>query len=175
MNTYLDKMGRLIKVRPKRRRQGKTDYKARLALLKSGLPRLVVRKTNKYIITQIVKSKEAKDFTSIYANSRELAKLGWKFSFKNLPAAYLTGLLIGKKALSKKIDKVVLDQGLVPSTRESKIYAVIRGALDSGLKVACSEKILPSEDRISGKHIPKNPQEINKNFLELKNKIMSKE
>ncbi|MDK2384746.1 MAG: 50S ribosomal protein L18, partial [Candidatus Korarchaeota archaeon] len=31
------------KVRFRRRREGKTDYKKRLALLKSGLPRMVVR------------------------------------------------------------------------------------------------------------------------------------
>jgi len=34
----------------RRRREGKTDYKARLNLLKSGLPRVIIRKTNNYII-----------------------------------------------------------------------------------------------------------------------------
>jgi len=40
---------------PRRRRiASKTDYKARLSLLKSEKPRLVVRKTNRYIIAPII-------------------------------------------------------------------------------------------------------------------------
>jgi large subunit ribosomal protein L18 len=142
-----------------------------MALLKSNLPRIVIRKTNKYIIAQIVKSKEAQDFTKLSANSKELSKLGWKFSLKNIPAAYLTGLLISKKALDKKIKKAILDSGLIPSTKESKVYAVLKGAIDGGLEIPYSEKILPDEKRISGKHILKNGDIISKKFEELKNKI----
>jgi large subunit ribosomal protein L18 len=38
----------------RRRREGKTNYYKRLKLIRSGKPRLVVRRTNKYIIAQIV-------------------------------------------------------------------------------------------------------------------------
>jgi len=41
--------------------------------------------------------------------------------------------------------------------------------LDSGIKVPCSEEILPSEDRIRGKHISK---DLEKQFDEVKNKIV---
>lgn len=166
------KMGRLKKLRLRRRREGKTDYKARLGLLKSGMSKLVVRKTNKYIIAQIVESKEANDFTKVYANSKELTSLGWKFSFKNIPACYLTGLLLGKKIKEKKIKKIILDTGMIPSTKESKVYAVVKGIKDVGIEIPCSDKVLPNEKRISGKHIPKNADIISKNFEELKNKIM---
>ena len=45
----------------RRRREGKTDYKARLAMLKSEKPRLVIRKSNRYLVVQIVGSEIAKD------------------------------------------------------------------------------------------------------------------
>jgi large subunit ribosomal protein L18 len=162
-------MTRLVKVRPRRRREGKTDYKSRMALLSGKIPRIVVRKTNKYIIAQIVESKEAQDFVKIHASSKELSKKGWKFSFKNLPAAYLTGMLIAKKALAIKVKKVILDIGRTTSTKGSKIYALLKGAVDAGLEINYSKDILPSEERISGKHIKK--EEISKNFEEIKNKI----
>ncbi len=164
-------MARLIKVRVRRRREGKTDYKARIALLKSNFPRLVIRKSNRYITIQIVKSKEAQDLTIFGVNSKELSKLGWKFSFKNLPACYLTGLLFGKKAKEKGIKKAILDTGLIASSKESKVYAALKGVIDAGLGVPHSEKILPNEKRISGKHILKNGDIISKNFEEIKNKL----
>jgi len=137
----------------KRRRLGKTDYKKRLKLLLSKKPRLVVRKSLKYICIQIVEFAKVGDKTLIAASSEELKKLGWKFAYDNLPAAYLTGLLIGKKAVKKGIKEVVLDISLYPSTAGSKIYAVVKGAIDAGLKVPVEEKVLPKEERIKGLHI----------------------
>lgn len=165
-------MSRLVKVRQRRKREGKTDYGSRLNLLKGKIPRAVVRKTNKYILAQIVESKEARDFTKIYVVSKILEKYGWHFSFKNLPAAYLTGLILGKKALKIKIKKLILDIGIFDSTRGSKIYALVKGLKDSGIEINCDEKMLPNPDRISGKHIQKNAGEINRLFEQIKNKIL---
>jgi large subunit ribosomal protein L18 len=137
----------------KRRREGKTDYKKRLKLLLSKKPRLVVRKSLKYIRAQIVEFDKVGDKTLVAVSSEELKKLGWKFSADSLPVAYLTGLMIGKKATKKEIKEVVLDSGLYPSTAGSKIYAVVKGALDAGLKVPVEEKVLPKEERIKGLHI----------------------
>ncbi len=162
----------MIKVRVKRRMEGKTDYKARMALLKSRIARLVIRKTNKYIIAQVVESKEARDFTKTYVNSKELIKFGWRFSLKNIPSCYLTGILLGKKLQKNKIKKVILDIGLARSTKESRIYAVVKGILDMGIEIPHSEKILPGEKRIFGEHIQKNKEIIAKKFNEVKNKIM---
>ena len=54
---------------PRRRRlQGKTDYKARLAMLKSGKPRLVVRKTNHYIGSNIYYTMISIDYHDIAPN-----------------------------------------------------------------------------------------------------------
>ena len=64
-------------MRLKRRFQGKTDYKARIILLKSRKARIVFRRTNRYIIGQYVKSKEAKDYVVVGITSKELLKYGW--------------------------------------------------------------------------------------------------
>jgi len=158
----------------RRRREGKTNYRKRLKLLLSKKPRLVVRKSLKYINAQIVVFNGC-DKTITAVNSKILRKHGWKYSCKNLPACYLTGILIAKKALEKGIKEVVLDMGLYPSTKGSKIYAVVKGALDAGLKIPCSEEVLPSEERIRGEHI-KNYLEkfknISKDFEELKQKLL---
>ena len=41
--------GKRYSVKFRRRREGKTNYKKRLAFVKSDLPRLVVRRSNKYL------------------------------------------------------------------------------------------------------------------------------
>lgn len=137
----------------RRRREGKTNYAKRLRLLRSGKPRLVVRKSLKYLRAQIVEYDEVGDKTIVSANSKELKKFGWNFSCKNTPAAYLTGLLIGKRALASKVNSAVLDTGLYDSTKGSKLYALAKGAIDAGLNVPYSEDIFPSEERIKGAHI----------------------
>ena len=137
----------------KRKRQDKTDYAARINLLKSKLPRLVVRKSNRYITAQIVESKEAKDKTICLINSKELIKEGWTSSFKNVAAAYLLGILIAEKAKEKGIKAAILDFSRYTSTKESKIYGVVKGARDNGLEISCDEKMLPKENRIYGEHL----------------------
>ena len=79
----------------RRRREGRTDYRTRLGLLKSGETRLVVRRTNGNVIVQFVGWAQEGDQVQATAVAQELAKLGWEGSPKNTPAAYLTGLLAG--------------------------------------------------------------------------------
>lgn len=142
----------------KRRREGKTDYRARLNLLKSGLPRIVVRKTNRYILVQYIKSKEARDFVIATVNSKELLKYGWPReragSLKSIPAAYLTGLLLGKKIKNKE-GKFILDMGLTRNVKKSRIYAVLKGLIDSGIEVkyAKEKDIFPNNKRLEGEHL----------------------
>ena len=56
----------------RRRQEGKTDYKARLALLISEKPRLIVRKTNRYVIAQIVRTEIAQDKVVVGTTSKVL-------------------------------------------------------------------------------------------------------
>jgi large subunit ribosomal protein L18 len=158
----------------KRRRLGKTDYKKRLKLLLSKKPRLVVRRSLKYILAQIVEFAKEGDKTLAQASSKELKELGWQFARDNLPAAYLTGLLIGKKALAKGIKEAVLDSGLYTSTKGNRIYAVVKGARDAGLQVPVDESVLPSEERIKGLHIASHLEKFKslpEKFEEIKKKI----
>ena len=138
----------------RRRREGKTNYYKRIKLIKSGKPRLVVRRTNKYIIVQVVEARIEGDRTIAAAHSRELVKLyGWKGGTSNTSAAYLTGLLAAYRALEKGVREAVLDIGLHEPVKGSRVFAALKGALDAGLKVPHSEEILSSEDRIRGEHI----------------------
>jgi len=121
--------------------------------LKSGKPRLVVRRSLKYIRAQIVEFEEQGDKTIASATSSTLRGLGWQFSCDSIPAAYLTGLMIARAAKGKKINEAVLDIGLYPSTKGSRSYAAAKGATDAGLVVPCDAEMFPSGERISGKHI----------------------
>lgn len=151
----------------KRRREKKTDYKKRLALVKSGKIRLVIRRSLNNIRVQFVEFNPSGDKTLISAISTELKKLGWNRT-GNVPGSYLTGLLAGKKAKEKKIDEAVLDIGLQSSTKGSRIYAALKGVLDAGVNVVHSEKILPDENRIKGSHIS---EELVNQFEQTKAKI----
>jgi large subunit ribosomal protein L18 len=138
----------------RRRREGKTDYRSRRALVLSRLPRLVVRRTLNHIIVQIVKADVAGDQVVVSAHSREMAKTyGWQGNCRNVPAAYLTGLLCGLKAMVHGVKKAVLDIGLHSPSRGARVFAALKGVLDAGVTVPHSENMSPDETRISGKHI----------------------
>lgn len=146
------KKSNIYTVQFRRKREGLTNYRKRLKLLVSNKPRLVVRKSLKNIQAAIVEYNKKGDVTRVAAHSSNLKKWGWVYNTGNLPAAYLVGFLLGKLT-GKKSDAVVLDIGLNKSVRGSRIYAVLAGALDAGLKVLCSKDILPSKERIMGKHL----------------------
>lgn len=151
----------------KRRKEGKTDYKARISLLKSSFPRVVFRKTNRYIIGQLIESKEAKDKIITGVTSKHLINYGWPKekvgSLKSKPAAYLTGFLLGKKLSDLNREEVILDIGLNRSIAKSKIYYFVKGLVDAGINLKVSEKMLPKEEELD---IPKEiKQQIEKKFV----------
>lgn len=160
---------RTHKVPHRRRREGKTDYRLRLKLLKSGKPKLVVRKSSNNLTCQIIQHNTGGDRTVVSADSRELVKLGWKAHRGNIPSAYLTGLLCGVRAKKEKISGAILDIGLYESTKGSRLYGALLGALDAGLKIPHSQDILPSEERIRGKHTN---ERLEKHFEALRKKIL---
>ena len=128
------------RVKLRRRREGKTDYQARKALVVSGKPRLVTRTANRNVTVQISIAKSHGDEVLAAANSRELVKsYGWKAATGNIPAAYLTGLLCGFKAKTNGIKEAILDIGLVAPTKGAKVFAALSGVLDAGVDVPHSE------------------------------------
>ena len=144
--------GSSYRVPPRRRREGKTDYQARTALVLSENPRLVARSTNKNVVAQIIVPKPRGDEVLVAAHSRELKKYGWKVSTANVPAAYLTGFLCGLRAKAKEVSEAVLDIGLVAPSRGAKVFAVLSGVLDAGVDVPHNEEKIVGE-RIEGVHI----------------------
>jgi len=142
-----------IVVKFRRKRKQKTNYRKRLNLLKSGKLRLVIRRSLKNIIVQIVEYNPEGDKILVSANSNEITKLGWDLNKNNTPACYLTGYLLGSKATKNNIKEAILDTGLQETSAGNRIYACLKGTIDGGLNVPASTNIFPSEDRIQGKHI----------------------
>lgn len=162
-----------IVVKYRRYREGITDYRRRLNMLKSRKPRFVIRKSLNHITVQVVNYESKGDKILLTVNSSSLEKYGWNLSKKNVPAAYLTGLLAGKKSQELKIEDAVIDFGRISNTRGSKIYAVIKGIIDSGVKIKASEHVLPKDDRIKGGHIEKFAKELKESDPERFKKIYS--
>lgn len=150
----------------RRRREGKTNYYQRTKLVVADVPRMVVRKTNRHIIIQLVTAEMDGDRTLVAANSSELAQYGYKGSTSSTPAAYLTGLLFGAKARKAQYDGAVLDIGLNRATPGARVFAALKGVVDAGFDVPHGEEILPDDTRIKGAHIAaynKNAGDLMKN------------
>ena len=164
------KAGPRYHVKPRRQREGKTNYRKRLKLLKSSKTRMVVRKSIKNTQVQFVEYHESGDKIIANAISKELVKLyKWKYSTSTTPAAYLTGILAGRRAKDKGIKECVLDIGNYPPVTGSKIFASLKGVVDAGLECPHVKEKIPNEDRITGKHLDKN---IMNAVEDIKNKIM---
>ncbi len=163
-----------MKTLKRRRKEAKTDYKKRIAFLKSEIPRIVFRKTNRYIIAQYVKSDEAQDSIKTGITSKVLLEYGWPKEFegslRSIPASYLTGLLLGKKISGEKTQNPVLDFGIARKTHKNRFFAFLKGLKDSGAKIKCDEKLFPEEEKIKGKYLKKDFSNL---FDEIKNKIQT--
>jgi len=167
-------------VKYRRRREGKTDYYARKRLVvqdknKYNAPkyRLVVRFTNKDIVTQIAYSTLEGDRIVAAAYSHELPKYGVKVGLTNYASAYATGLLLARRVLTQvgladtyagnanpdgslyhveaKEDarrpfRALLDVGLVRTSTGARVFGALKGAVDGGLDIPHSERRFPGYD-----------------------------
>lgn len=113
-----------FQVKYKRRREGKTDYRARIRLInqdknKYNTPkyRFVVRFTNKDIVAQIVSASITGDIVLAAAYSHELPRYGLEVGLTNYAAAYCTGLLLARRVL-KKLEMDEEYEGNVEATGE---------------------------------------------------------
>ncbi len=156
----------------RRRKENKTDYLKRLKLLKSGIPRIVFRKTNKYLIVQYVSSKHAKDKVEMGLSSKQLIKYGWPKEFqgslKSIPASYLTGFLIGKKIINEKKETPIIDFGMMRVLHKTKIFGFLKGLIDAGVEIKYKKDVFPNDKKITGKNLKK---DFSKIFNEIKSKI----
>lgn len=145
----------IFTVKYRRKREGRTHYKKRLELLKSGQTRLVIRRSNTAVTVQFVNYEPDGDKVLLTYNSTKLESVGWKYSKKSVSASYLAGLAAGKEALAKGVKNAILDMGLQSPISGSKIYAVLKGIVDAGVDVPHSSAVFPSDSRIKGEHIAK--------------------
>jgi len=149
-------VGPRYRVHFRRRREGKTDYRVRLRLLRSGEPRAVVRFSCRRVRVSIVRYDPVGDRVVAAAESAELGRLGFPpTSLASTPAAYLTGYLAGLRSKSAGEESAVLDTGIRHPTEGGRLSAALKGLLDSGLEVPHGEGGFPSADRLNGAHLPK--------------------
>ena len=78
-------------------------------------------------------------------------KKGWKGSRKNIPAAYLTGYLAGKKAMTQGAKDAILYTGTRRYTQ--RMAAALKGVMDAGVQIPADSETFPTDDRINGNHL----------------------
>ena len=110
-----------------------------------------VNVTNENTQVQILKPEISGDKVVASSHSRFLIKEGWKGSRKNIPAAYLTGYSVGKKALAKGVNNAIVYSGTRKYTQ--RMAAAVKGVVDAGIKVPSDEETFPPEERINGDHL----------------------
>jgi large subunit ribosomal protein L18 len=151
----------------RRRREKKTDYEKRLALVKSEKPRMVVRKSNRYVDVSFVVFKPEGDRTLLTVTGKKLSKLyNWP-SKRNVWSAYLTGLCAGKELSGKGVKEFILDVGMHTPSKGSVLFAALQGAVDAGLKTDYDAGKIPS-DKLANP-----PENIKSSFEDVKKKILA--
>lgn len=139
----------------RRRRDGLTDYRQRLRLLKSGEPRAVVRFSNHRVVVAVTSYDPTGDRVVAAADSGELEALGFPAaSLSTTPASYLTGYLAGLRAKAAGAETAVLDAGLRAPTPGGRLLGALKGLLDAGVEIPHGKAAFPSADRMNGKHLP---------------------
>jgi large subunit ribosomal protein L18 len=153
----------------KRIRDDNTNYRKRAAILIGRHSFVTVKVSDQNVAAQVLKPTPTGDIVIASAHSRELVKQGWKGTLNNLPACYLTGVLVAKKALEKGVKNAVLYIGKDHFT--SRVAACMKGIVDGGVTMPVSEESLPEQERISGQHIAdyagtlkENQEEYNSRF-----------
>jgi large subunit ribosomal protein L5e len=135
--------------------------------------RLVVRRTNKRFILQVVYSNMNGDIVMCSADSQELRKYGLTAGLTNYSAAYCTGLLIARRLLKqvgldktykpnddvngeyfivdedddKRPFKALLDVGIHRTTTGARVFGCLKGAADGGINIPHSTKRFPGYTR----------------------------
>lgn len=151
----------------RRRREKKTNYGKRLALVKGEKPVMVVRRSNRYVTVQFVEFDPKGDKTIFSVSGNKLEKLFKWPSKRNVWSAYLSGLYAGKEASKKGVKEFVLDIGMRTPSKGSVVFAALQGAVDAGLKTSYSDEKVP-KDKLSNP-----PEALKAKFEDAKKKILA--
>ena len=156
----------IYKVSFRRRREGRTKYRKRLALVKSGTIRMVVRRSNRYVTVQFVKFDPAGDRTVLTVDGPKMKKLfNWPAK-RNAWSAYLAGLYAGKEAAKAGVKEFILDTGMYTASKGSILFAALKGAVDAGLSTSYKEDKVPMDK------LQNPPEEVKKAFEDVKRRIV---
>lgn len=155
----------IFRVPFRRRREGKTNFAKRLALVKSGKTRMVVRRSNAGIVVQFIEFDPKGDRTLLTVNGRHLAKQYQWPSKRNVWTAYLAGLMAGKLAQKKGVTDFVFDIGMYTPSKGSIVFAALKGAADAGLKTPFDKEKVP-ESKLANP-----PDAIKAAFSQVKSRI----
>lgn len=117
-------MKTLEKAKRKARAKRRNRVRAKIFGTKE-IPRLSVFRSNKGFFIQLIDDNEGKTLASV--DSKEI-----KGAMKKTDAAKEGGRLVAKKAIEKKIGKVVFDRG--GYKYHGRVKAVADGAREGGLK-----------------------------------------
>ncbi len=135
-------MKKIIKnVKFRRRREAATNYKKRFGIVKSGISRIVFRKSSSRITGQAISYSEIGDVVAAQADSKELVKMKWP-SRSNRATAYLTGFLLGRKLSGKGgKEEYILDIGLNSPIKNSLPFVFAKGCKDAGVNIRGSFEV----------------------------------
>merc|ERR1711972_587143 len=155
-----------FQVAKRRRREGKTDFKARRKMVRQDKNKF----NNQRVICQVAYATIRGDIVVASATSSDLDKFGIPVGHKNYAAAYCTGMLVARRTLKKfgldetfkgkeEIDgeeyhvedeendtrpfKAILDVGLKTTIVGGRMWGALKGAVDGGLHVPHSTKNFP--------------------------------
>ncbi len=148
--------GKSQRLRMKRRRNGQTDYRRRMKLLRGGAPRAVVRISNTQVTCQLAEFGTDGDRILASVTGKTLVdSYSWPLdaSRKSVPACYLAGYAMAKAAISAGHKEAVLDIGLSASSSGSRVFSALKGMVEAGLEIPHGETVLPDEERSTGAHI----------------------
>lgn len=113
-----------MKTKNQEKRKVRTRSKIRTV---NNLPRLSVYRSNKGIYAQIID--DTKATTVVSASDREVDK---KTKIVKSEKARMVGILIAKKAMAKKVTKVVFDRGSY--AYHGRVKKLAEGAREGGLE-----------------------------------------
>jgi len=139
-----------FQVAKRRRREGKTDFKARKKMIRQDKCkynnrkyRLIVRFTNSRCICQVAYATIRGDIIVAAASSNELTDFGIPVGHKNYAAAYCTGLLVARRMLKKLgLDETFKGKEEIDGEEyhvedEETEQKPLKAILDVGLQTTC--------------------------------------
>jgi large subunit ribosomal protein L18 len=135
----------------RRNRENRTNYRKRAAILIGRHSFVSITVSNQNIMAQVLRPQVRGDIVITAVRSKELLKYGWKGSMNSMPSCYLTGLLLGIRALEKGIINLVLYTGKKAFT--TRVASCLKGIIDAGVSIPVSEVSLPKIERLNGGHI----------------------